>query len=126
MAKQLLASQSASIAVSLQSQGSIPAFGEDIVTLADFKRSLRQRQPPAGSAPALAALWWLKKGDWERAHEIVMEADDADAAWVHAHLHRVEGDLSNAQYWYRQAKKPMAKATLDDEWEAVVTALLAE
>jgi hypothetical protein len=96
------------------------------VTLADFKRSLRQHQPPAGSAPALAALWWLRKGDWTRAHEIVMEADDADAAWVHAHLHRVEGDLSNAQYWYRQARKPMAKATLDDEWEAVVTALLAE
>jgi hypothetical protein len=101
-------------------------LGEDIVTLADFKRSLRQHQPPAGSVPALAALWWVKKGDWERAHEIVMEADDADAAWVHAHLHRVEGDRANAQYWYRQAKKPMAKATLDDEWEALVTALLAE
>jgi hypothetical protein len=126
MAKQLYAGESASTAVSLQSYGSVLASDEGIVTLADFKRSLRQRQPPAGSAPALAALWWLKKGDWTRAHEIVMEADDGDAAWVHAHLHRVEGDRSNAQYWYRQARKPMAKATLDDEWEAVVTALLAE
>jgi hypothetical protein len=96
------------------------------VTLTDFKRSLQQHQPPTGSAPALAALWWLKKGDWARAHEIVMEADDADAAWVHAHLHRVEGDLSNAQYWYRQARKPTADATLDEEWEAVATALLGE
>jgi hypothetical protein len=126
MAKQLIASESALTAASLRSHGSVAAFGEGIVTLAEFKRSLRQNQPPARSAPALAALWWLKKGDWTRAHEIVMEADDADAAWVHAHLHRVEGDLSNAQYWYRQARKPMAKATPDDEWEAVVTALLAE
>ncbi|MBO0757447.1 MAG: hypothetical protein J2P54_16455 [Bradyrhizobiaceae bacterium] len=96
------------------------------MTLDDFKSSLRQDQPPAGSTPALVALWWVKKGNWERAHAIVMEADDADAAWVHAHLHRLEGDLSNAQYWYRHAKRPMATSTLDDEWEAVVAALLAE
>jgi hypothetical protein len=120
MAKQRLASVSALTAISP------PAFGEVIVTLTDFKSSLRHDQPPAGSATALAALWWVKKGSWERAHDIVMEADDADSAWVHAHLHRVEGDLSNAQYWYRQAKRPMATTTLDDEWEAVVTALLAE
>jgi hypothetical protein len=102
------------------------ASGEDSVTLTDFKLSLRRNEPPVDSAPALAALWWVKKGDWERAHEIVMNADDADAAWVHAHLHRVEGDRSNAQYWYRQAKKPTATGTFDAEWEAMVAALLAE
>jgi hypothetical protein len=71
------------------------------MTPAEFKRSLSQSTPPATCSPALVALWWAARGDWNAAHEIVMKHDDADCAWVHAHLHRVEGDVSNARYWYR-------------------------
>jgi hypothetical protein len=94
------------------------------MTLAEFERSLNQDRPPLEAASALAALWWLKKGDWDRAHGIVMDEESGDAAWVHAHLHRVEGDQSNAQYWYRQARKPAARVSLDSEWKAIAEALL--
>jgi len=70
------------------------------------------------------ALWWAAKGDWDAAHKIVMGEDGADAAWVHAYLHRVEGDLANAGYWYRTAGKPVAKGPLEAEWEAISGALL--
>ena len=63
------------------------------------------------------------KGDWDAAHKIVMNEDTTDAAWVHAYLHRVEGDLSNAGYWYRRAGKPEAKDSLDAEWQRIVDAL---
>ena len=82
--------------------------------------------PPADLAPPLAALWWQGKGDWEAAHGIVQSASDDDAAWVHAHLHRVEGDLGNASYWYRRANRPAVTGDLDAEWAAMVEALLAE
>jgi hypothetical protein len=94
------------------------------VTPAAFKRSLERETPPDGAVPALAALWWIKKGEWDRAHEIVMNDDSGDAAWVHALLHRIEGDQSNAGYWYRQARKPTATGTTDAEWEAIAGALL--
>ena|ERR1043165_8810165 len=92
--------------------------------MAEFKDSVRSASPPRGTAPALKALWWAKKGDWHKAHKIVMDENARDAAWVHAHLHRVEGDRSNAEYWYRQAKKPAASGALDKEWDAIVAALL--
>jgi hypothetical protein len=95
------------------------------VTPAEFKRTLRAKAAPPGCAPALAALWWARKGDWEKTHEIVMAADGRDAAWVHAYLHRREGDTGNAAYWYRQAQRPAATAALDAEWDAIVAALLA-
>jgi hypothetical protein len=95
------------------------------MTFAEFEQSLKTRSPPRGLAPAVAALWWAKQGDWDQAHTIVMNADGRDAAWVHAHLHRVEGDAGNAAYWYRQAGKPVADATLDREWRVIATALLA-
>jgi hypothetical protein len=90
----------------------------------DFKRSLNKAQPSAGLAPALQALWWAAKDNWDRAHEIVMAHEDRDCAWVHAYLHRVEGDLPNARWWYRQASKPAASGTLDAEWNAIVRDLL--
>jgi hypothetical protein len=95
------------------------------VTPTAFKRSLTKHQPPGDDSSVLAALWWIKKGDWERAHAIIMNSDGRDAAWVHAHLHRIEGDQPNAQYWYRQAHKPAATGTIDAEWEAIVASLLA-
>ena len=75
------------------------------MTLAEFKRSLSKPKPPAELAPALAALWWAGKDDWDKAHKIVMDDEGADCAWVHAYLHRVEGDLPNARYWYAQARQ---------------------
>ena len=89
----------------------------------DFKASLANAKPVDGLAPPLAALWWAAKGDWDAAHKIVMNEDSKDAAWVHAYLHRVEGDLSNAGYWYRRAGKPAANDTLDVEWQRIVDAL---
>jgi hypothetical protein len=94
------------------------------MTPAEFKRSLAKSAPPAKLPPALQALWWAAKDDWTAAHEIVMKNDDADCAWVHAYLHRVEGDTSNARYWYRQAGKAAASGALDTEREAIIAALL--
>jgi len=77
--------------------------------MADFKASLSNATPADGLKPPLAALWWAAKGDWYAAHKIVQDESDTRAAWVHAYLHRVEGDLSNAGYWYRRAGQPVAK-----------------
>jgi hypothetical protein len=93
------------------------------MTLAEFRATLAEHAPPeAGSA--LSALWWAAKGHWDRAHEIVQDDTGRDAAWVHAYLHRVEGDLGNAAYWYRQARRPVASHALDSEWDGIVTTLL--
>jgi hypothetical protein len=89
-----------------------------------FKASVAHAKPPAGLSAALAALWWAAKPDWEAAHRIVMEQEDKDCAWVHAHLHRVEGDLDNARYWYRQAGRPETSGAFEDEWNTIAQALL--
>jgi hypothetical protein len=89
-----------------------------------FRESLSVASPPAGQAPPLSALWHAAKGDWDTAHGLVQDEASAEAAWVHAYLHRVEGDLGNAGYWYRRAGKPVAKGSLEDEWEAITTVLL--
>jgi hypothetical protein len=91
---------------------------------AGFKASLPGDAPAAELDAPLAALWWAAKGDWNGAHKIVQDEASAEAAWVHAYLHRVEGDLGNAGYWYRQAGKPAASGSLETEWEAIVSALL--
>ena len=90
-----------------------------------FKTSLTDTAPPPGLASPLEGLWWAAKGDWDRAHKIVQDDESRDAAWVHAYLHRVEGDLPNAGYWYRTAGQPVAHGTLDEEWAAIAAALLA-
>jgi hypothetical protein len=90
----------------------------------EFKRSVGEAKPPAGLSPALAALWWAAKDDWQRAHRLVMNESDADCAWVHAYLHREEGDLDNARYWYRQARREPAQGELGAEWAAIAAALL--
>ena len=92
--------------------------------MADFKESLSGAAPaPTLDAP-LAALWWAAKGNWDEAHKIVQDEESAEAAWVHAYLHRVEGDLGNAGYWYRRARRPVATGSLETECEAIVSALL--
>jgi len=74
---------------------------------------------------ALLALWWDGKGDWTKAHEIAQEVAGADGAWVHAYLHREEGDVGNAGYWYRRAGRDVALGDLKMEWEAMVREMLA-
>ncbi len=90
-----------------------------------FRSSTADATPPKDLSAPLQALWWAAKGDWDRAHKIVQDEDSADAAWVHAYLHRVEGDLPNARYWYRLATRPEASGTLEAEWNSIGAALLA-
>jgi hypothetical protein len=92
--------------------------------MSDFRASLSGTAPAPSLGPPLAALWWAAKGQWDKAHKIVMNEESADAAWVHAYLHRVEGDLGNAGYWYRRAGQPVATESLEAEWERIVSALL--
>lgn len=95
------------------------------MTLAEFKASLDRPDPPPAVMPALVALWHDARGDWVRAHETAQDIDDEIGAWVHAYLHRKEGDPGNAAYWYRRASQPVARGTLAEEWDNIATALLA-
>jgi hypothetical protein len=94
------------------------------VDIGAFEASLAQPSPPADLTALLQALWHERRGDWTRAHEIAQEIESPDAAWVHAYLHRREGDQSNAAYWYRHAGQPVRRGDLDEEWRAIVAALL--
>jgi hypothetical protein len=94
------------------------------VTLEEFKDTAADTQPPRDLSPALLALWHDARGDWKAAHETAQEIDDETGAWIHAYLHRKEGDLGNAGYWYRRAGKPPCRTALDAEWEEITTALL--
>lgn len=94
------------------------------MTPAEFRRSLAKSKPPSGVSTALKGLWWAGKDDWDKAHKLVMNDDGADCAWVHAYLHRVEGDLGNARYWYGQARRPIAAGELAEEWATIADALL--
>ena len=95
-----------------------------LMTLEDFRSSLGNAAPPDGCSSALAALWHDAKGDWEEAHRIAQAVDDEDGAWVHAYLHRKEGDSSNARHWYRRAARKFAEDTLPEEWDRIAAALL--
>lgn len=94
------------------------------MTLAEFKATLTSGEPPT-LAPALVALWHAGRNDWSRAHEIAQGIEDETGAWVHAYLHRQEGDASNAAYWYRRAGKPIAREPLEIEFEQIASALLS-
>jgi hypothetical protein len=95
-----------------------------VVTLAAYIASLGGASPAPDLTAPLAGLWWAAKGDWDQAHKIVQDESSREAAWVHAYLHRVEGDLGNAGYWYRQAGQPTAKDSLQAEWERIAATLL--
>jgi hypothetical protein len=95
------------------------------MTFAALEAAVRSRTTPPASAAALArALWHDAVGDWDEAHRLAQDVESPDGAWVHAYLHRKEGDVGNAGYWYRRAGKPPASGSLDDEWRAIATALL--
>lgn len=91
---------------------------------ADFKSSLKQDNFPDSIPPLLCALWQDAKGKWIEAHHLAQEVDTADGAWVHAYLHRKEGDAPNAQYWYNRAGKKSPNNSLEEEWEEIVKAIL--
>jgi hypothetical protein len=91
-----------------------------------FSKSISEAQPPEGSSLALQALWWDAKGDWDKAHQCAQEREDDAGNLVHAYLHRKEGDLSNAGYWYRRARAEPATVGLDAEWQELAESFLRE
>ena len=95
------------------------------MTLADFRASLELDAPPNGLSIALQALWQDGRGDFDAAHDLAQKDEGGEGDWVHAYLHRKEGDASNAAYWYRRAKRPVCRDSLEKEWEAITAALLA-
>jgi hypothetical protein len=90
----------------------------------DEFRQLTKGQPPPGLAGALLALYYDARGDWEAAHESAQGEETTNGAWVHAYLHRKEGDLGNAAYWYRRAGRPLPKCAMEAEWEQIAGELL--
>ena len=94
------------------------------MTFDAFQKSLTAAEPPPGLTPAQAGLWWDAKKDWQRAHESAQQDEGPAGSWVHAYLHRKEGDASNAAYWYNRAKKPICRDSLEKEWQSIVKSLL--
>lgn len=91
------------------------------MTLEEFRALTRA---PTNLSTALQALWHDAQGDWETAHTVIQDEEYGDGAWVHAYLHRKEGDIANAGYWYRRAKRPTHSGSLTQEWQEIVSALL--
>jgi hypothetical protein len=91
-----------------------------------FRDTLTRDDPPE-LTHALRALWWDAKGDWNKAHACAQQDEQsADGTWVHAYLHRKEGDQTNAGYWYQRAGRPPATAPLEAEWSTIAEALLGQ
>ena len=93
-------------------------------TLAEFKESLNLEQPVNGLSVQLKSLWYDGKGDWHKAHAQVDHLNDRESAWVHAYLHRKEGDIWNADYWYSKARQVRPDVSLEEEWEQLVSQFL--
>jgi hypothetical protein len=94
-------------------------------TIDAFRGSLSDAAPPADVGPALQALWWAGKGEWDSAHKVCQNHEDMDDVnWVHAHLHRQEGDLRNAGGWYKRAGKSIPAGAIEEEWTALATGFL--
>ena len=94
------------------------------MTLEQFRKSLGHDEPPGDLSHALAGLWWDAKGKWTQAHESAQQDEGPAGSWVHAYLHRKEGDSSNAAYWYRRAAKPPSQIPLEQEWLQIAESLL--
>jgi hypothetical protein len=94
--------------------------------VSSFRASLSGGNPPSELNVPVQALWWAAKGGWDKAHALVQDDGSREAAWVHAYLHRVEGDTANAGYWYRRADRKEANGPRDAEWAEIVAELLDE
>ena len=90
----------------------------------EFRQTLSSSKPPDKISGYLESLWYDAKNDWEKAHNVIQDIEDKTASWIHAYLHRKEGDTGNADYWYRRAGKERPAVTLQEEWENIVKALL--
>jgi len=95
------------------------------MTFTEFKSSLIGSSAPQGLPVELEALWYDGKGDWNKSHEVIQDVNSKNAAWIHAYLHRKEGDLGNAQYWYSRANKAMPKMSIEEEWQTLVEYFLS-
>jgi len=93
------------------------------MTLDEFRATIGSTAP-AGLPPLLSAMWHDAHGDWDQAHRLAQDDNTADGAWVHAYLHRREGDADNARYWYQRAGRPEASGTSEAEWTCIVQHLL--
>ena len=94
------------------------------MTFDQYKKSVGGHKPDNLLSQLLQALWWDAKGQWDQAHSMTQEIHSNEAAAVHAYLHRKEGDIGNASYWYRSAGRPGFKGTLEQEWKSLVRDLL--
>jgi len=94
------------------------------MTLDDFVQSVAAEIPTPGLSETLTSLWWDKKGDWDKAHAIAQEIPTVQGSAVHAYLHREEGVLWNADYWYSRAGRQRPDITLEDEWRRLVAEML--
>lgn len=101
-----------------------PENTKNSMTLAQFKNSISSSAPPEGLSPIVQALWFDANGKWDDAHAIVQDIETADGSWIHAYLHRKEGDEGNARYWYARAGKKFCTLTLNDEWEQLAAYFL--
>lgn len=95
-------------------------------TISSFKESLSLNEPPKNLSVYLTALWYDGKGQWNKAHGLIDNLEDQTACWVHAYLHRKEGDHRNANYWYTKAGRTMPETSLNEEWESIAAALLQQ
>jgi hypothetical protein len=94
------------------------------MTLEEFRKLVDHDNPPAGLSHALIGLWWDAKGDWNKAHESAQQDEGPAGSWVHAYLHRKEGDSSNAAYWYQRARKHVPRISIEEEWKEISSSLL--
>ncbi|GAB3537909.1 hypothetical protein GCM10027443_31770 [Pontibacter brevis] len=94
--------------------------------LQTFQQSLTNDTPPAAASVYLQALWYDGKGNWDKSHELIQDLPDKDAAWIHAYLHRKEGDTWNADYWYRKAGRKRPSVSLEEEWEQISSELIEQ
>lgn len=95
-----------------------------LMTFEAYKGTLDHKLPPKNVNPLLQALWYDANGNWEKAHTIAQDIKGSNGDWVHAYLHRKEGDMWNADYWYRRAGKIRPEVTLEEEWEDICKTLL--
>lgn len=96
------------------------------MTYDEFILTIENDEQPPSLPLYLQALWYDAKDNWNKAHALIDSLDDKNSCWVHAYLHRKEGDISNAGYWYRRANKQISSATLQNEWKDITIRLLSE
>ena len=94
------------------------------MTFEEFNNSLSQANPPGDLSVYLLSLWYDAKGNWSKAHDIVQDEENKTGSWVHAYLHRKEGDIGNADYWYRKAGRKRPDCSLEEEWKSITEELM--